>query len=208
MRILIVRDAEESGSSAEEGEPEGFPFLFIRRVGLQGLVLPLPQADLHVLPAPFYLELEAASCPNPVFAQGREVYIAEAFAKGCADFLRSPWGIPELAARAGRFWRIRLRLEGEELMLAGRTISSRFGGALLTEGEYRLFRILALNLAEPVPRGALLMTLYGCETEASRAADVHISALRHKISMALPGGGRAIEACRGRGYRLVAEACG
>jgi DNA-binding response OmpR family regulator len=81
-------------------------------------------------------------------------------------------------------------------------------GVELSECEYRLARILVLNLNNPVPRDALALALWGRPRSGSRAVDVHVSSLRRRLDLLEPGLGRFLVCSRREGYRLVGEYCG
>lgn len=228
MKACIVADPEVLELLREETRPRGdgcgHPalrgFLVLELLpcaAATGRWQPRP-CDLHVLPASFFLDLPSDRRPFPVFAYGWPGHMAECFRQGASDYLRSPWGLAELEARALRFVRIRLRLGQSLLEFRGRRLSMEGAGPRdgacvgrcveLSEGEYRLARILVLNLNNPVPRDALALALWGKPRPESRAVDVHVSSLRRRLDLLEPGLGRFLVCSRGEGYRLVGEYCG
>lgn len=198
---LLRRDLER------EREPQGFLSLFFVDCERAALWTPV-EADLFVLPVSLYLDLPEGVRPLPVFAYGREGLMAEAFRQGCSDFLREPWSFVELAARAQRILVIRLKIGESILELSGRRIRRGDTWVSLTEFEYRLLRILALNLNRVVPRASLCYALWGERKEKSRAPDVCVSELRRKLDILEPGLSRMISTRRGFGYLLEGECCG
>ena len=228
MKACVVADPELLVRLQEEAEPRGDGWGHPERRGF--LVLELlpraalaaawrpPPADLYVLPAPFYLDLPPGARPLPAFAYGWPGLMAECFRQGASDYLRSPWDAEELEARALRLLRVRLRLGPSLLEFSGRRLSlfggpsagpvPSGGGVELSECEYRLARILVLNLNNPVPRDALAMALWGRPRPGSRAVDVHLSSLRRRLDLLEPGLGRFLLCSRREGYRLVGEYCG
>jgi len=168
-----------------------------------------PPADLYLLPAPLFLDLAPEARPAPLFAYGCEELILESMNSGCADYLREPLDGMELEARARKLFSFRLRLGGALLCCsAERGISSETGQESLTEAEFRLFRVLSLNLNRAVPRAALEYALTGERRPDSRAVDVHIAAIRKKLGRLRPEAGAALRAVRGTGYILLGTACG
>lgn len=218
MRACVVADPELVSLLQDEGEPHGAGrecaaprgFLFCDYApALPALAgVPGPPIDLYVLPAGLFLDLPADSRPFPVFAYGWAGLMAECFRQGASDYLRNPWSLEELEARALRFLRIRIRIGSSDLEFSGRVLSLAGARAELTESEYRIARILALNLNRPVPRDALAMALWGRPRTGSRAIDVHISSLRGKLDGLQPGAARFLTCSRREGYRLWGEYCG
>lgn len=208
MRICIVADSSRAAIIKEEREPEGcLSFFFIERVAEDSKEA-LPRADLHVLPAHAFLDLKPGERPALAMAYGRPELMAECFRAGCADYLREPWELPELKARALRFMRARLRVGGSVLEIREKLLSCGGKSLELGEEEYLLARILILNLNRCVPRPALEYAAWGSERPGSRALDVQISTLRKKMSTLIPAASGALRACRGSGYRLEGESCG
>jgi DNA-binding response OmpR family regulator len=134
--------------------------------------------------------------------------MAEAFRSGCADYLRSPWSLDEVEARASRFLLLRFSVCDTELIFSGRSIATERESVALTENEYRILRILVLSLNRPVPREAFALALWGEVRPRSRAVDVQISVLRGKLQGLLPAGECPLTFSRGRGYRLEGKCCG
>jgi len=167
-----------------------------------------PRADLYLLPASFFLDLKPEARPEPLFAYGSEELILEAMDSGCADYLREPLDGMEIEARARKLFSFRLRLGTVSLSCsAERLISGGQGQGSLTEAEFRLFRILALNLNRPVPRAALDYALKGQRGPRSRSVDVHMASIRKKLEGLGPGTGAALKSVRGAGYILLGTAC-
>lgn len=214
MKACVVADAPPYLAYGEERDPEGFLSFFIVPPPLPGAEGPAPPAswppgtDLFVIPAELYLSIEAEARPRPAFAYGPERLMAAAFEAGCADYLREPWGPSELRARAGRLFSFRVALGSSRLELKRRCLVSEGRASALTEAEWRIFRLLVLNLNEVVPRKALDYALWGGERAPSRAPGVHISSIRRKLESLVPGAGKALRAHRGRGYSFDAERCG
>lgn len=186
-------------------------FFFPAPLPPAGRVPALPDADLHLLPASLYLDIPPSARPRPCLAYGPPGLMAEAFRAGCADYLRDPWGLEELKARAGRFERFSLSLEGRIVQVCHRQLACSGRRVSLGEAEYLAFRTLAWSLNAVVPRSALRpgdgpgQTVAGQE---SRAPDVLVSNLRRKLKTLDPGLPGALRSIRGQGYLLVGDACG
>ena len=207
----LQEEAKPRGDGCGHPAQRGFLVLeFLPRAATVAPWLP-PPSDLYVLPAPFYLDQAPEARPFPAFAYGWPGLMAECFRQGASDYLRSPWDVEELEARALRFLRVRLRLGRSSLEFSGRSLylgEGQAGGLELSEREYRLARILVLNLNKPVPRDALELALWGRPRSGSRAVDVHVSSLRRRLDLLEPGLGRFLVCSRREGYRLVGEYCG
>jgi len=228
MKACVVADPELLDQLQEETKPRGdgcgHPaqrgFLVLELLPSSALAgrWQAPVCDLCVLPAPLYLDRSPGARPFPAFAYGWTGFMAECFRQGASDYLRSPWSLEELEARALRFLKVRLLLGGVVLGFSGRRLSlsglaegdppSPARVVELPECEYRIARILALNLNNPVPRDALALALWGKPRSGSRAVDVHVSALRRRLDLLEPGLGGFIVCSRREGYRLVGEYCG
>jgi hypothetical protein len=222
MRICIAADSSRVESVMEEKGPEGFFSFFYVDTGPRGSAtaaggrglrdlarsISTNKADLCVLPAELFLDMEPAERPPLVMASGPLELMAECFRQGCVDYLREPWETLELRARCLRFFRLRIKVGGVEIEATRGRLSLGQTGVELSEEEYRLMRILVLNLNRPVPRTALDYALWGSEKAGSRALDFHISALRQKLRSLSPDCATALVACRGSGYRLGGVSCG
>jgi DNA-binding winged helix-turn-helix (wHTH) protein len=208
-RLLGLEKAREpSGPWFTEPGSDGSFSLFSSPLPAEPELWQAPPADLHILPARFFIDLRPEGRPAPAFAYGPIGLAAESIRQGCADYIREPLSVEEVTARAQRLDRVRLRLGDVLVEVRGRRISSGKLTLELTDAEYRLGRVLALNLNTPVPRAALAMALWGSERDNSRAPDMHISALRRKLEALGKGAGKRIKAVRGLGYALLGEYCG
>ncbi len=188
-----------------------------REKGLEALSSSEPvgvaDIDLYVLPVErLHLLLEdpswTLSC-IPIIAYGDPSALRGAFLAGCADYLREPWSIEELALRARRLISLpRLCLRGIPLRLSEGSVATRFGRAELTFPEQRILLALLRHKGSVVPRSALQCALWGRLPQGrSRVVDVHVSSLRRKLRRVLPSGeaGPLIRAVKGIGYLVCAE---
>ena len=86
---------------------------------------------------------------------------------------------------------------------AQRSVNSAAGPIALTGTEFSLFELLARHAGTPVPKEEIYPKVLGRPMGPyDRAIDVHVSAIRHKVS-AVIGKKIAIESIRGVGYQLV-----
>ncbi len=166
-------------------------------ISCDALVLP---ADVFLLPAG---KLPQFSCPCIVYGGARS--LRTAFLAGCSDYLREPWAPEELECRVFRVLEQRLRqreffrgkLVGED-----KKIIAGNGEVALSYPESLLLEMFLHNPGQVVPRTALSYTLWGKQPPpGSRALDVHVSALRRKLTSLCPD--CRISSCRGVGYRLA-----
>lgn len=172
-----------------------------------------PGADLYLLPIRSVLEL-APEHPVPLFAYGPPLRMAEAFEAGCADYIGEPIQKAELEARLLRILTLRLRIGGrlavctQDRRLHADPGDSGLPEIMLNEAEFRLFRILALNLNSLVPRPVLEGGIWGGNPPKSRTLDVHLAHLRAKLGCLIPGAEKALRGIRGEGYILLGAFCG
>jgi DNA-binding winged helix-turn-helix (wHTH) protein len=212
MTIRILADRQPYTSYAarySEGidarGPPG-PFVVLSGPGsLDG-----PEADLLTMPIQDFLDLPTAERTGSlVIAYGAASRMSAAFERGCADYLREPWPLQELLARAERILNPRITIDGIRLsLLQDRLYAHGFSSVELTEAERRLTRLLIRNAGLPVTRAAMNYALNDNGASSDRAIDNHISSIRKKIEQVHKGTGKAIVTIRGVGYRLTSSSCG
>jgi DNA-binding winged helix-turn-helix (wHTH) protein len=207
MIVRLLADREPYASYAKKRDPTGSLF-FLTETTEAGS----DRADIEVMPAERFIALPPRLRPQPpVFAYGPVSLMAAAYEAGCFDYLRDPWSLAELKARAKRLDILHFFAGETELELRGSRLSVR-GGAegssvTLNETERKLLRLLARNAGMAVSRRAIALEL--CEKEGcGRTTDVHVARLRAKIGLLAPGGGTLITACRCLGYRFDNHPCG
>lgn len=203
MRVLIVdpglRHAEK------ERNPEG-PLSFFFTPEPSGI------ADFDLVVLPVGVVLERSGSPDagvPRMAYGPADLAADAFAEGCLDYLREPWTLEELEARALRFRVVRFRLGGRDYAYASGRLDGAEGSLSLPEGERRVLELLLGRLGRDVPRAALRRALGPEDPRESRRLDMTVSRLRSRLVRASgdPRAGSFLQAVRNRGYRLSGKPC-
>ena len=141
----------------------------------------------------------------PAFAYGPPAGLATAFLRGCQNYLRDPWTPAELEHRATRWLERDGGLPatdgGEGGALHGDALHGPLGAAPLSAQEALIATALWQHRGAVVSREALFYRLWGrVPAEPSRVVDVHVAALRRKLTVV---GHRPapIETARGLGYR-------
>jgi len=165
--------------------------------------------DLIVLPAGLLLEGAGADGDVPRIAYGPASLMADAFAEGCADYLREPWDLEELEARALRFRSWQFRLGEHAYAYSIGRLTGEAGTVTLPEGERRALELLLNRLGRPVPRRAFLRIRRGPGPSGARGPDMTVSRLRSRLARAA-GDSRAgsfLAAVRNYGYRLDGKPC-
>lgn len=169
-----------------------------------------PPADLVVLPAVLLLERSGgAGADVPRIAYGPVSLMEDAFAEGCADYLREPWTLEELEARALRFRRVRFRLGDFEYAYSAGILAGAAASVPLPEEERRALELLLHRLGRIVPRAAFLRARGVGPGPGSRGPDMAVSRLRSRLETASgdPRAGTFLGAARNYGYRLTGIPC-
>ncbi len=204
MRVLVVdpglRHVEK------ERDPGGpLSFFFSREPSGAG------DFDLVVLPVGMVLEgADGPDAGTPRVAYGPASLAADAFAEGCLDYLREPWGLEELEARALRFRVRKFRLGDREYSYSSGRLDGAALSLLLPEVERGILELLLSRLGRAVPRAAFRLALGTEDPRKSRRLDMAVSRLRSRLIRA-SGDSRAgsfLQAVRNRGYRLSGTPCG
>jgi DNA-binding response OmpR family regulator len=182
--------------------------------------LPEEEIDIYVAPADIAVEILTAAQADripgraararpasvPVIAFGPAALMRSSFLSGCADYLRDPWQPEELGIRAlAVLQRIRRKFELSwgAVSLQGALLQTPAGDVALTFHESRILRALLMGRGTPVSRQALSYFLWGNPGPAgSRSIDVHVAAIRKKVSAVVPEAGRFIRAVRREGYLI------
>jgi len=205
MTIRILADREPYASYADvpdSGRSKGPSGPFVISKG--PIADEEPPPDLIVMPVEEFLSMSSMRrSGSVVIAYGGVSCMEEAFALGCSDYLREPWSIRELTARAGKLDTPRISFGGIEISLTRDHLCSPSASVRLTESERRLARLLILNAGYPVTREALGYAIQGITRTDPHVIENHISSLRTKLDQAYTGAHDMIKAVRGLGYRLT-----
>ena len=170
--------------------------------------------DLYILPVDLLQALvgvpsRRAVAGIPIIAYGEASALRGAFLAGCADYLREPWSLEELAVRARKLVSVSLlSLLGVDLNLTEVSVESRYGRAELSLQEQLILRALLRQTGTVVSREALQYALWGKLPDGrSRVVDVHVSSLRRKLQKVLPEEhtGQIILSVKGIGYVVPSE---
>ncbi len=172
-----------------------------------------PSPDFVILPAEDFLSLPreslARSSERTAFiAYGSADLMESAFDRGCADYLREPWGPLELRARVGRLAKGKFLVEGKLFELKGPRLAGSSSSIELGESEGRLLRLLLRNAPLPVPRDSAASALSGSAQKNRQALSRCVISLRRKMEYVEAGLGSRLRAIKGFGYRLDVEICG
>lgn len=223
MSVVLVEDdvaigrAVVQGLSAKSVGGKGLTVRWLRqgaglldllsREAVETVVLDvgLPDADGFDL----CRQIRAAGHAMPILmltARGALDDRLEGFEAGADDYLAKPFAFAELAARVGVLVRRAAQLQPAPLAWGDLAID-RVGGVARWQGEvlaldprgFALLVRLAQAQGETVSREALLDDVWGCDAVVTdNAVDVAVSSLRKRLGT----GGLAINAVRGRGFRL------
>jgi len=226
MRVLLVEDevrlAENLSAALRDGP--GFAVDWAED-GLMGddcacnrcydlivLDLMLPKLDgLGLLK-----RLRGRQDPTPVLiltAKEGANSIVELLNAGADDYLRKPFDLGELIARAKSLIR-RGKGAGHATLTAGslevntleQTVRREGIAVELSPTEYRILEYLIHRPRVIVSKRELLEHLYDYNWEHhSNVIEAHVSNLRKKLDAALPDSEPVVETMRGRGYRLAPE---
>jgi DNA-binding response OmpR family regulator len=211
MTVRLLTDGEPYDSYVETRDPRG-SLVFLNGSAVEDGTSPeYRHADLYVIPVGTYLAFPPEKRAGIMaFAYGTASHMSEAFAAGCTDYLRDPWPLQELAARAARLETMRFHLGTEAMELNGPVLRFRTGKRDIGLGELerRFLRVLLMNGHNTVPREAISWALWGRMDCPNRGIDVHAARLRKRFDTLVPGSGRSLKACRGMGYRLLTLPCG
>jgi DNA-binding winged helix-turn-helix (wHTH) protein len=213
VTIRILADREPYASFAEASLPKG-DFPLGPQLGPLAILngpaaLDEAAPDIVVMPAADYLAMpRRLSGPSRYVVYGPVALMEAAFERGCVDYIREPWSMPELYARLRRLQSLKIRVGETTLSLAGSMLKGEEASVELAPSELTLFRLLIRNAPLPVTREAALAALSIAARDGFHDLGRCAVSLRHSLELVEPGLGRRLHAVRGVGYRFDAELCG
>jgi DNA-binding response OmpR family regulator len=164
-------------------------------------------ADVNVMPADMLNTFaENNEMRLPVLIYGSHIFLRQAYLFGCSDFCKDPWSLEELELRLDKIlFSILKKYEFSwgSVTFSGREVAVSGSAMPLTYQEMKIFRILVEQRGIAVPREVLFYSLWGNPgSGTSRVIDVHVAALRKKMSAVVAGktGKPIISSVRNIGY--------
>jgi hypothetical protein len=208
VRILADREPYVSFITEAKGSLTG---AFVVSGGPAALDEPDP--DVVVLPAMDFAALASpvgrklASAPNFI-AYGPVALMRGAFEKGCVDYMREPWSLPELDSRLGKLLIVKFLAGQAMFRLSGPVLQGENSTLLLEPSELTLLRLLVFSAPLPVTSDAAMTAISVSNRNGTRALGRLVSGLRRKLETFQSGLGHRLHAIRGHGYRLDVTVCG
>ncbi len=128
---------------------------------------------------------------------------------GADDYLRKPFAVAELNARLRALLRRGPRLDSPvlrigqaEFLLEQRQVRLHGREVPITLKEFAILEVLLRQRGRPVPRGVVMSSVWGAESERIGASlEVLVSRLRRKLAGAVPG--ELLRTHRGLGYSIA-----
>lgn len=188
MRALFVGDEGRYRAMIEGSDPlPGCSFFFCDSLGSADR-----EADCLVMPAEAFLSAGLDRERPPVIGYGEESLLPLCLGAGAFDYLREPWGLPELEARVRRLRGRGFALAGARCELRPHELRGPLGGVPLSPRAYDALRLLV----DHAPRALSAETLHRViGTKAPSALPMAVSRLRKAIGLA--AGGEAASRLRG-----------
>ena len=144
----------------------------------------------------------------PIIFYGNISFLRKAFLAGCADYLKDPWTIEELALRLTKLVRKTNTMYNFSwgcISFVGTDIVSEKGKCTLSYQEFRIIKSLIQQRGHVVPREVLFYSLWNNPGfRKSRVIDVHISSIRKKLHCIISSDHKSdvIMSVRGIGYMI------
>ncbi|MEA1911908.1 MAG: winged helix-turn-helix domain-containing protein [Spirochaetota bacterium] len=164
-------------------------------------------SGLFLIDIKFLKELKLIDKTYKVITHGNQKELSYSFNMDCTDFLKNPWNNDELEARICKILNeIKVQIEWHKLILSQKTISGTNFSIKISIEEYTILKKLIENKDVPVPREALLFSLWGNNKDNSRVVDMHISNIRKKINIIKQHDNEccgSIKTIRSYGYMII-----
>lgn len=188
MRALFVGDEGRYRALCEGSDPlPGCSLFFCAALGARDR-----EADCLIMPAEDFLAAGFDLGRAPVIGYGEESLLPLCLGAGAFDYLREPWGLPELEARVRRLRGRGFALAGARCELGPHELRGPLRGVPLSPRAYEALRLLV----DHAPRALSAETLSRViGTKAPSALPMAVSRLRKAIGMA--AGSEAASRLRG-----------
>lgn len=188
MRALFVGDEGRYRALIQGSDPPPGCSLFF----CPALAAADPEADCLVLPAEAFLAAGYDLGRPPVIGYGDESLLPLCLGAGAFDYLREPWGLPELEARVRRLRARGFALAGARCELRPHELRGPVSGVALSPRSYEALRLLV----DHAPRALSAETLgRALGMRAPGALPMAVSRLRKSIESA--AGSEASKRLRG-----------
>lgn len=188
MRALFVGDEGRYRALFEGSDPlPGCSLFFCAALGA-----PDPEADCLIMPAEAFLSVGFDLERPPVIGYGEVSLLPLCLGAGAFDYLREPWGLPELEARVRRLRGRGFALAGARCELGPHELRGPLRGVPLSPRAYDALRLLV----DHAPRALSAESLHRViGTKALSALPMAVSRLRKAIGLA--AGSEAASRLRG-----------
>ena len=203
MTIRLLADREPYASFAEKVLAEGDAMV------CGPPLLDAAPPDIVVMPASDFLAATGRmGVEFDCIAYGPVALMNRAFERGCVDYLREPWSLPELEARLSRVRNRSFRAGGALFRLKGSVLMGDRLSAELRADDLDLFRLLLRNAPFLVTREAAAARIQIATQDKNHALGRCAVSLRRSLESVAPGLGKRLHAVKGLGYRFDVELCG
>lgn len=150
------------------------------------------EADCLVMPAEAFLSVGFDNERPPIIGYGGESLLPLCLGAGAFDYLREPWGLPELVARVGRLRARGFALAGARCELQPHELRGPLRGLPLSPRAYEALRLLVDNSPRALSAETLSRAL---GLRGLGALPMAVSRLRKTIGLA--AGSEAARRLRG-----------
>lgn len=188
MRTLFVGDEGRYRALIEGSDPPTGSSLFF----CPALGEAVPEVDCIVLPAEDFLAAGFGLRRPPAIGYGSESLLPLCLGAGAFDYLREPWGLPELEARVRRLRGRGFALAGARCELKPHELRGPIRGVPISPRAYAALRLLVDNAPRALGAETLIRAL---ATRTPGALPMAVSRLRKTVELA--AGAEAASRLRG-----------